>query len=62
MMASLILVAGGAVCLALEPILGREFRQGGGAVAAFAAALLAAVCAVVGGSRAHALAPRWRRH
>jgi tetratricopeptide (TPR) repeat protein len=61
MLASLILVAGGAVCLALEPILGRGFRQGGGAVAAFGAALLAALCAVVGGSRAHALAPRWRR-
>jgi Flp pilus assembly protein TadD len=61
MLASLGFALGGAVCLVLEPILGAAFRRGGGGVAAFTAALIAAVCAVVGGSRAHALAPRWRK-
>jgi Flp pilus assembly protein TadD len=61
MLASLCFAAAAAVGLVLEPILGAPFRRGGGAVGAFAAALLAAVCAVVGGSRAHALTTRWRR-
>jgi tetratricopeptide (TPR) repeat protein len=61
MMASLLLGAAGAVCLTLQPILGAGFRHGGGTLAAFCAALAATVCAMVGGSRAHALAPRWRR-
>ncbi len=61
MLASLAFAAGGALCLALEAVLGAPFRRGGGALGAFAAALVAAVCAVVGGSRAHALTNRWRR-
>lgn len=61
MLGSLCFAAAAAGCLVLEPILGAPFRRGGGAVGSFAAALLAALCAVVGGSRAHALTPRWRR-
>jgi Flp pilus assembly protein TadD len=61
MLASLGFAAAGALCLSLEAVLGAPFRRGGGAVGAFAAALIAAVCAVVGGSRAHALTNRWRR-
>ena len=61
MLLSLVLAAGGAVCLVLEAAMGESFRRGGGAVAGFTAALLAVVSALVGGSRAHALAPRWRR-
>ncbi|HEX4017578.1 MAG TPA: tetratricopeptide repeat protein [Frankiaceae bacterium] len=61
MFVSLVFAAGGAIVLALEAVLGAPFRHGGGAVGAFGAALIAAVCAVVGGSRAHALASRWRR-
>jgi hypothetical protein len=61
MLASLVFASGGAFVLSLEAVLGATFRRGGGAVGAFGAALIAAVCAVVGGSRAHALANRWRR-
>jgi tetratricopeptide (TPR) repeat protein len=61
MLASLVFAAGGATVLTLEAVLGAPFRRGGGAVGAFGAALIAALCAVVGGSRAHALANRWRR-
>ncbi len=61
MLLSLLLAAGGAVCLVLEAAIGESFRRGGGAFAGFICALLAVGCALVGGSRAHALAPRWRR-
>lgn len=61
MLASLLFAGAGAGCLVLEPVFGAPFRRGGGAVAAFTVALLAAICAAVGGSRAHALVPRWRR-
>ncbi len=62
MMASLVLGAIGAICLTLEPILGAGYRHGGGALGAFCAALLAVSAALIGGSRSHALAPRWRRN
>ena len=62
MLASLIAGSAGVTCVVLEAVLGAPFRRGGGSFAAFLLALLAAVCAVVGGSRAHAIAPRWRRN
>ncbi len=61
MLASLVFAAGGALCLALEAVLGAPFRRGGGAFGAFTIALIAAACAAIGGSRAHALRNRWRR-
>lgn len=61
MLLSLLCGGGGVVCVILEAVLGAPFRRGGGAFAAFLLALIAAISAVIGGSRAHALAPRWRR-
>ncbi len=61
MLTSLIFTVGGAGCLVADAVAGDAFRRGGGAIAGFAAALIAAICAVIGGSRAHALKPRWRR-
>jgi Flp pilus assembly protein TadD len=61
MLISLVCGAGGVICIVLEAVLGGPFRRGGGSFAAFLLALGAALCALIGGSRAHALAPRWRR-
>lgn len=61
MLASLSCGVAGVTCVVLEAVLGGPFRRGGGSFAAFLAALAAAICAVIGGSRAHALVPRWRR-
>ena len=61
MLASLVFAGAGSACLIVDAVVGAPFRRGGGALAGFAVALLAAVCAVVGGSRAHALKPRWRK-
>jgi tetratricopeptide (TPR) repeat protein len=61
MLASLVFAGAGAGCLIADAVAGQSFREGGGTVAGFAVALLAVVCAMTGGSRAHALRPRWRR-
>ncbi len=61
MLASLLFAVAGSACLVVDAVIGEAFRRSGGALAGFAVALLAAICAVVGGSRAHALKPRWRR-
>ena len=61
MLASLIFAAAACACLIGDAAAGGSFREGGGTVAGFALALLAAVCAFTGGSRSHALRLRWRR-
>jgi hypothetical protein len=61
MLASLIFAGAGAGCLVADAAAGSAFRHGLGATLGFLVALAAVLCALIGGSRAHALSPRLRR-